>query len=261
MLKYLRSLFSQSPKDSLADGRTAMLPTPAPVTASSPVVVPVPVVAHVPQAPPVPNEDHLQCAIAFTESEGLRLDAPMLGNPTDNLQLLDIVDFISAGLDEQFALYRAQKFNVPMKLGGDCGNVHFLIAKSIQKIYPGLGANFVLGNVSVDGEGGFEFSQEKFKSWRRNGGHGDIYDCHSWITFGDGMILDATIATWVNTRRYSTKALGGILYGIPGALSCIPITGEPHEPHKAIPATTSIKYTPIALGIEAFLSVAPKSAH
>lgn len=257
MLNYLRSLFSQSPKESLTGGRTAMLPSPAPVTASSPVVVPVPGVVHVPQAPPVSYEDHLQCAIAFTQSEGLRLDAPMRGNPTDNSQLLDIVDFISTGLDEQFAHYRAQKFNVPMTLGGDCGNVHFLIASFIRKKYPGLEANFVLGNVSVNGAGGFEFSQEKFKSWRRNGGHGDMYDCHSWITFGDGVILDATIATWVNTRRYSTKALGGILYGMPGALSCIPITGEPHE---TIPATTSIKYTPIALGIEAFRSVAPKSA-
>lgn len=202
-------------------------------------------------------EDHLQCAIAFTQSEGLRLDAPIYGNPTNNAQLLGIVDFISTGLDEQLAHYRAQKNNVPMALGGDCGNVHFLIARYIQKKYAGLEANFVLGNVSVDGAGGFEFSQEKFKSWRRKGGHGDMYDCHSWITFGDGVILDATIATWVNTRQYSTKALGGILYGMPGALSCIPIAGEQHE---GIPATTNIKYTPIALGIEAFLSVAQKSA-
>ena len=257
MLNYLRNLFSQSPKESLIGGRTAMLPSPAPVTAPSPVVMPAPVVAHVPQAPPAPYENHLQCAIAFTQSEGLRLDAPMWGNPTDNAQLSDIVAFISTGLDTQFALYRDRKFNVPMKLGGDCGNVHFLIASYIQKNNPGLEANLVLGNVSVDGAGGFEFSQEKFKSWRRSGGHGAMYDCHSWITFGDGMILDATIATWVNTRRCSTKALGGILYGMPGALSCIPITGEPH---KTIPATTSVEYTPIALGIEAFLSVAPKKA-
>lgn len=195
--------------------------------------------------------DCLQSAIAFTASEGLKLDNQPSGVSTDPMVLGTIASKVSQGLYEQIAAFRSQGLSVPMAFGGQCGNVHYIIAKFILSEYPGVEAHFALGNVAIDGARGFDFSQEKFKKWRE-AGHGKVYDCHSWIAFGDGTILDATIATWINTRRHRVKKLGGILYRMPGTLRC---AGIENEPHQAVPAGTRIEYQPVALGLQAFSQV------
>ena len=89
-------------------------------------------------------------------------------------------------------------------------------------------ANFTMGNVTIDENGGFAFSQKKFIDWVCSG-HGSVFDCHSWVTVGKDHIIDATIATYINTRRQGVMKFGGVLCGMPRSLKCIAIAQEPHQ--------------------------------
>jgi hypothetical protein len=199
-------------------------------------------------------EAALARAIAFTGAEGLRLDSPPSSAPITQSNLRLIAAEVAGGLKDQISLYRLQEQKVAMSLGGDCGNVHHLIAKFLGTHHSSVAFNLTMGNVTINGAGGFAFSQDKFREWRRVGS-GEIYDCHSWIALNDRYILDATLATYINTRRLGSRALGGVLYGTPSSLHCIPINGEPHE---ALPQDTTLDYEPVILGIEAFEKVAPR---
>ncbi len=159
---------------------------------------------------------------------------------------------VAHGLYDQIKQYRSRNQNVHMSLGGDCGNVHYLIARFIRANYKDVDANLTMGNVTIDENGGFEFSEKKFLDWVSSG-HGSVFDCHSWVTVGKDHIIDATIATYVNTRRLGVMKFGGVLYGMPGLLECVPIAQEPHQ---ALPNGTTIAFEPVVLGESAFLSVA-----
>lgn len=207
-----------------------------------------------PDTAPVPYREAIQRAFEFTVNEKFQPDAPQNFLRIAPEVPKAIADDVARGLYDQLGKYRGQNRDVAFTLGGDCGNVHYLIANYIQSEHKGLAANFTMGSVSIDGKGGFDFTAQKFQKWRKEGA-GNLYDCHSWITFGDGSILDATIATYVNTRRQGVNRLGGILVGEPGHFHCVPIVGEPHLD---IPSSTQFAYQPLVLGVAAFLEVAPR---
>lgn len=196
-------------------------------------------------------------AYEFTLAEGFQPDAFLTNKSVDTQQVAIIASEVARGLYDQIKQYRFRKQNEHMSLGGDCGNVHYLISQFIRENYKDVDANFTMGNVTIDQRWGFEFSEEKFRRWVSTG-HGSVFDCHSWVTLGKDHIIDATIATYVNTRRQKVMKFGGVLYGTPGSLKCIPIV---QEPHRDIPIGTTIIFEPVVFGIPAFHCTARQDRH
>lgn len=185
-------------------------------------------------------------AMEFNRSLGLKLDS----NPSEATcepLVAKAVDEIAHGLYEQINHHRKVGHNPYMAIGGNCGNVHFLIAKFLLKEYPRLSPNLVMGSVALNQQEPFNFSQEKFIDWKQRG-YGELFDCHAWVSLGLNWIIDATIGTWAHTRQGPGDAFGGILYGPPSSLKTVQISDEKHVEQ----SLTGIRYKPIVLGVEAF---------
>lgn len=195
---------------------------------------------------PVPYSDAFSDAMEFSRSQGLKLDS----NPSEvtcEILAAKAAQEIANGLYDQIDNYRKIGCNPYMAIGGDCGNVHLLIANFLLKEYPKLSPNLVMGSVALNQKESFNFSEEKFIDWRQRG-YGDVFDCHAWVSLGQNWIIDATICTWMHTRRGPGGAFGGILYGSPSSLKCVPITNEKHVEQ----SLTGIRYRPVVLGVDAF---------
>ncbi len=195
---------------------------------------------------PLCYSDVLSEAVDFSRSQGLKLDSSPSEATCEPL-VAKAAHEIAAGLYEQINLHRERGHDPYMAIGGDCGNVHLLIAGFLLENYPMLTPNLVMGSVILRQQEAFNFSQKKFIEWRQSG-YGDIFDCHAWVSIGQNWIIDATVGTWVHTRPGPGGAFGGVLYGSPSFLKRVPIPNE----KDAEQSLTDIMYRPVVLGVEAF---------
>jgi hypothetical protein len=195
---------------------------------------------------PLCYSDVFSKAVDFTLSQRLKLDSS-LSEATSERLVAEATHEIAGGLQEQINLHRELGRDPYKAIGGDCGNVHLLIARFLLEEYPRLTPNLVMGSVVLNQQEAFNFSQEKFIEWRQNG-YGDIFNCHAWVSLGQNWIIDATVGTWVHTRLGPGGAFGGVLYGPPSSLKRVPIANE----KDAEQSLTGIMYSPVVLGVEAF---------
>lgn len=194
----------------------------------------------------MPYSDAFSEAVKFNRSQRLKFDS----NPSEvtcELQVAIAAQEIANGLYDQINRHRIHDRNPFMAIGGDCGNVHDLIARFLLENYPELSPNLVMGSVTLNQQEPFNFSQEKFIDWSQKG-YGEIFDCHAWVSLGQNWIIDATIGTWVHTRQGPGEAFGGVFYGSPSSLKSVPIANEKHVEQSLV----GIRYRPIVLGLEAF---------
>lgn len=196
--------------------------------------------------------DEFQEATKFTEHEQFSLDSE-IGGQFAFEEVTEAVSEAANGLSEQFGAYRGMGQDIYMSLGGDCGNIHFLLLQFLKKYYPQLPANLTIGGISIGDAMSFQFSRNSFKQWVTEGPP-PIFDCHAWVTIGHDVIVDATIGTYINTRLKNVKAFGGIVYGKVGSLQYMPLVGgKDSKPTQ----TSELKHQSVVVGCQAFRKCVP----
>jgi hypothetical protein len=198
-------------------------------------------------------------ACSYSQGNGFDMDSVNHPESIERLQLLisELIDITA----NEFTTYSSRGFNPVMKFGSDCGNVHFSVTNFINKYYPDISANLVIGKVNYKNRCLFDFNREKSERWA-SGDKSDILDCHTWVNIGDNIILDCTIGTYLNTRcsllknqHIKHKRYGGIYYRSPLEELCMPISGANHRSPRAM---KNLEYKPVLVGCAALECIAPK---
>ncbi|WP_295751654.1 hypothetical protein [Undibacterium sp.] len=193
----------------------------------------------------------LESAYKFTAMQNFSPDKEIV-TWADEEKLKVIVEEIANLMHLPIQAFHNDGFNPIVKLGGECGNIHFFVLQHIKKFHSSVPVNLTIGEVRTEGNASFSFDENKFKAWLTE--RPEILDCHVWITIGREFIIDATIGTYLNTRAESIKKYGGILYGRPENLSYINIPKvENLKPRKM----TRLEFRAVVLGEKAFKACAP----
>ncbi|MEM6248426.1 hypothetical protein [Shewanella vaxholmensis] len=199
-------------------------------------------------------------ALEFSNSHGFSADSKV--SNFEKIRVEELVQELANIIPGFIGKYSSMGFKEPIiRFGGDCGTVHFSIFQFIKQYYPDLPVNVTLGEVDYSTYTYFNFDKDKCEDWIENGSP-EIFDCHTWLTVGDDLVIDVTIGTYVNTRIDSDKnsniakrIFGGIIFGEHGSFSHIPIIDFASKvPDKL----DSLKYSPVVVGAESLHRLAPR---
>lgn len=196
-------------------------------------------------------------ACRYSEKNGFDIDSESHPKSISRLQ-----DLLSKMIDipaDKLITYSLDGLNPVKAFGSDCGNVHYFVTNWINKYYPDISANIVIGQINYKNRCLFEFNQEKYKRWQ-SGDKEKNFDCHAWINIGSNIILDLTIGTYLNTRcsllknqNIKHKKYGGIFYRSPLHELIIPLSGVNHRQPREI---NRLDYKPVLVGCEAVKCIA-----
>jgi hypothetical protein len=205
-------------------------------------------------------KDHFNDAIIFTKDKKFDLDNESLAE-TSEVTINNLIEVLALSISGELKKFHDDRVGEIANFGGQCGNVHHALIGIIKEDYPTLCANLTIGDVDTGSANKFTFNQTKCSKWLE-GRSPNILDCHVWITIGNNFIIDVTIGTYQNTRSSinvlkdkSAFAYGGIIFGKINDLKYTEIKNVKNSN----PANfTKFVYTPVILGTNAFVALAPK---